>query len=134
MTVSELIEALKGMPKDAEVTMPMIEKTLYRISNEILEDICRFIYCRTIFERRRFINSLDSDYRDDFIRGLDSFFSSCLTPREKNIFRKRYGVFSGTYTEKQIASQLDLSVERIRQIADRANLKLFGQLGRMQCD
>ena len=133
MTVSELIEHLKEMPQDKEVTPSMIKKICLGISDSLLEDIERFLCCRLISKRRRFIDSLDSNYRDEFIKGLESFFD-CLPPREKIIFQKIYGVFSGRYTLKRIASLLDLCPARVRQIAERANKRLIVKLSDMKYD
>ena len=133
MTVSELIEALKEMPQDMKVTHSMIKNICHGISYRLLEDIERFLCCRLISKRRRFIDSLDSNYRDEFIKGLESFFD-CLTQREKNILQKIYGVFSGRYSLKRIASLLDLCPARVRQIAERANRKLIVQLRDMKYD
>lgn len=66
--------------------------------------------------------SLEDSYdKEKALNEFESILNNVLTPRQADVFKKRHGIFGERFhTPSEVADYYDVSVERIRQIQDKA--------------
>ncbi len=80
-------------------------------------------------ENEKVVSSQELASRNIFKENLEKFFTESLTHREERIIKLRFGLEDGIdHTLQEIATEMDLSRERIRQIIEKT-LERLRKLG-----
>ena len=126
------IDKYGNVTKNCSEILSILNKTLKEcFTDRQLEGFKNTTFETKIEEKdlKKLINPIKSHeikvIEQDVQLSLNEVFSKYLTPREEKVLRMKYGIGLNTdHTYEEIGLELSVSLERIRQIAERAIRKL----------